>query len=814
MLPCFVFIALYSLAHRAHGYFLPPLEPKEESHNATLTPSDNLEPSAAALKSSLFDMDLAEFSPVLDHSVTALLPVTSDSASNLGQVLSTLLAPSTKLLQVIVTCPEPILSGTRNAVRKAMEVASYGHPEVTLIAWPRGMDENTGMLYVASEASTNWVILLDIHGLEGLSDYTRNMLTYPMDIPHSVGPRGVLRHATNTSCLTPSDQPQAASFLIPPFIVPSHLIPDEDWILSGLGVWAAFGQHISESRLDALGAIVLGSETSKGRWCHTARRQVLGNVDGAPEAPPGRHNLPSMLDVHHARRYNKTAPPVEQKPTTTGTAFLLLFPHLGDLQAFSAAACRLQVDGHTLRILLYDVVQDSSTGDNTLVSESCTLHFDTMIYVPGQSRTHLSDWLDVWSTTPAIILTLAEEDAINANLVAVPKLDRYPLSTWICIPQRDLLHTAWMGAMSLQEWRNWHVPRIDVSVITKDRPRSLERLLSSLSDARYFGDVVSVRINLEQTSDTETLQVVDSFRWNQGPVFVHHRVIHGGLLPAVVESWYPHSNDSYGLILEDDVELSPLFYAWAKMCILRYRYGALENRTPQLFGISLYQQKNLELHMDGRRAFNARTVFAKHDFPHPTTPYLSQIPCSWGAVYFPEHWREFHAYLAVRLSEFAIGVDEDVVPDVRSNRWTKSWKKFFIELVYLRGYLMLYPNFPDFVSLSTNHLEVGSHVKDRPSHVYLKKKDLFHLPLMAFVDDQYSSAPPTTLLDLPNHTLPPWHELPVLDLVGSLSSSDALIHRGFLRRGELTNCPSESTAPHDVRDLMCIYEDLPSLPAA
>jgi hypothetical protein len=79
------------------------------------------------------------------------------------------------------------------------------------------------------------------------------------------------------------------------------------------------------------------------------------------------------------------------------------------------------------------------------------------------------------------------------------------------------------------------------------------------------------RINLEQTSDTETMRLVQKFRWDHGVTVVHHRVIHGGLLPAVVESWYPHSNDSYGLLLEDDVELSPMFYAWVKMTILRYR---------------------------------------------------------------------------------------------------------------------------------------------------------------------------------------------------------------------------------------------------
>lgn len=67
------------------------------------------------------------------------------------------------------------------------------------------------------------------------------------------------------------------------------------------------------------------------------------------------------------------------------------------------------------------------------------------------------------------------------------------------------------------------------------------------------------------------MQMVDHFEWEHGSVFAHHRVIHGGLLPAVVESWYPHSNHSYGLLLEDDVELSPLFYAWIKMSVLRYR---------------------------------------------------------------------------------------------------------------------------------------------------------------------------------------------------------------------------------------------------
>lgn len=108
-------------------------------------------------------------------------------------------------------------------------------------------------------------------------------------------------------------------------------------------------------------------------------------------------------------------------------------------------------------------------------------------------------------------------------------------------------------------------------VITNDRPASLARLLGSLQSSAYFGDTVSLHVNVEQTADPWTEAQVRDFSWRQGPLVVRHRVLLGGLLPAVVESWYPSSNDSYGLLLEDDVEVSPMFYAWVKMNILKYR---------------------------------------------------------------------------------------------------------------------------------------------------------------------------------------------------------------------------------------------------
>lgn len=244
--------------------------------------------------------------------------------------------------------------------------------------------------------------------------------------------------------------------------------------------------------------------------------------------------------------------------------------------------------------------------------------------------------------------------------------------------------------------------------------------------------------------------------------------------------------------------------------------------SSQLFGISLYQQKNLELRPEGRHPFNAQKLFSTASYPDPNTPYLSQIPCSWGAVYFPEQWREFHDYLSVRLSQTHpdLPIDRIVAPGLRSNKWTRSWKKYFIELVYLRGYVMLYPNFKDYLSLSTNHLEVGSHVREMSAKAYERKKRLYLLPLMGRTaaplveleetgsdgsGSRLALPSSTDLVDLPGGRMPAWDRLPVLDLLGMLATEDTIQERGAKRREELFDCEAINV-PFNVPALLCISD--------
>lgn len=56
-----------------------------------------------------------------------------------------------------------------------------------------------------------------------------------------------------------------------------------------------------------------------------------------------------------------------------------------------------------------------------------------------------------------------------------------------------------------------------------------------------------------------------------------------------------------------------------------FSYGTAVEDSSQLYGISLYQPKVTELHMEGRLPFDARDIFAKLNIGYPNTPYLSQV---------------------------------------------------------------------------------------------------------------------------------------------------------------------------------------------
>ncbi|CAG8586915.1 11235_t:CDS:2 [Racocetra persica] len=366
----------------------------------------------------------------------------------------------------------------------------------------------------------------------------------------------------------------------------------------------------------------------------------------------------------------------------------------------------------------------------------------------------------------------------------------------IAIPIQHTKHLMWIPELSIESLKNWNTPTIQLQVITQNRPHSLARLMRSLNSSIYFGDEVHLTIHMDKGSDPVTIKYSHAFEWTFGQKNIRYRVIQGGLLSSVVESYYPSDDHDYGVILEDDVELSPFYYIWTKYNILKYRYSTDRNLSGRMFGISLYDTKLSELHLPGRRPFNPALVLRGTIYPNQS-PYLSQVPCSWGAIYFPEVWREFRIYQNARLNDVdGLKLQNITVPGSRSNRWKNSWKRFFIELAYLRGYVMLYPNYKDSISFSTNHAEIGVHNHLREG----KRRDVFELPLMK--ED-------ILLEGLPNGRLPDFKDLPTMDLWGKVTSTKELIQRGRELHLEISVCPPTGLdkLTYDPQDLLCVDEE-------
>jgi hypothetical protein len=192
-----------------------------------------------------------------------------------------------------------------------------------------------------------------------------------------------------------------------------------------------------------------------------------------------------------------------------------------------------------------------------------------------------------------------------------------------------------------------------------------------------------------------------------------------------------------------------------------------------------------------RPRWNATDFFARQTI-HANMPYLHQLPCSWGAVYFPRHWREFYAYMAERYTEdlrsYAVKI-----PRSRSNGWHGSWKKFLVDLMYLRGYVTLYPNFPNQTSFSTNHMEPGVHINASGNAIEHSKED-FEVPLIGGRSDPGTGTGTGTgtgssfLALLPDGRLPLPSRLPVLDLFNQISDLRSLKAAGSRLRQDVLPC--------------------------
>lgn len=246
-----------------------------------------------------------------------------------------------------------------------------------------------------------------------------------------------------------------------------------------------------------------------------------------------------------------------------------------------------------------------------------------------------------------------------------------------------------------------------VIVIVYNRAESVMKCLSTLNDAEYLGDTVHVDVWIDRsttgTIHEKTYQAVSSFKFLHGTYQVHNHTRHVGLYGQWLQTWQP-SEDSkeIGIILEDDVNVSPFFYRYLKAAHKKY------DKYPEINGYAL------------------QSISIKHagDAGHLKAPlgnavFLYPILGTWGFSPNVKNWINFLKWfkMASKKPNF-----KPIVPNILPTKWylmhsgrgpnRRMWSMWHIHYAYINRELTLYSNsIRDGVGFTVGRAEKGLHYK-------------------------------------------------------------------------------------------------------
>ena len=325
-----------------------------------------------------------------------------------------------------------------------------------------------------------------------------------------------------------------------------------------------------------------------------------------------------------------------------------------------------------------------------------------------------------------------------------------------------------------------------IKVLTFTRADSLERLLRSLAAADYGDDRVHLDISIDKPAqpaeaaarfggnasssryESEVkaqLRVVDvssKFEWAHGSKQWRVLDSHSGLVGQWLGAWLPaaHDDSTFVLVLEDDMEVSGVYYAWLKALLCRYYFDP-QQFDPHLYGISLQNQRHVvgrnkklqqAVQAESRRrrsqqqtANNADSTAGSGDSASSSqalnaslslsaaalsvdvssvvdmrgklsgsSVYRYQLVGTWGLLLFPQHWRAFVQWYRDKSAQSSF---TPCVPFLDSSVWwarrpASVWSQWLIRYTFERGWYCAYSHWDDSeAALAINHRERGENYK-------------------------------------------------------------------------------------------------------
>jgi len=236
-----------------------------------------------------------------------------------------------------------------------------------------------------------------------------------------------------------------------------------------------------------------------------------------------------------------------------------------------------------------------------------------------------------------------------------------------------------------------------VITIGFNRPRSLERLLHSLSSARYETPDVPLVISIDfndSEAGAESRRIASEFKWAFGPkrVILHEQNL--GLRQHVLACGDLSAEYGGVILLEDDLTVSRDYYRFVVQSL------AFVVDDASVGGISLYSHAT--------NFINRLPFIPLYDgFDN----FYLQIASSWGQAWNTSQWRLFRTwYDALSVQDesnqsLKLIPPDAPIPSTVINWQNSSWLKYFIWYLAESNRYFLYPR----ISQSTNHNDSGTH---------------------------------------------------------------------------------------------------------
>ena len=252
-----------------------------------------------------------------------------------------------------------------------------------------------------------------------------------------------------------------------------------------------------------------------------------------------------------------------------------------------------------------------------------------------------------------------------------------------------------------------------IIVLTFNRPDSLRKCLSHIAKLDTLGHEVGVDIWIDRSKegklDEDTYEISSEFQdtWTCGQVCLHIQDRNAYIIGQWVDAWRPRENTrEIALILEDDIDISPLTYKWLKMVDSHFR------TVPDIAGYTL-QGESVNYIKDKIRPVT--------NTPKTDNVFIYRLMGTWGFSPKPKEWRDFQDWFHETRKNKTF---KPYIPGTIIDEWFRyfdeqgkadsMWEIWPIYFYNRRNLYTVYSNLQKYtdrsnILLETNRREAGLH---------------------------------------------------------------------------------------------------------